>query len=898
MDNEREMVSFLDLLDLDEELVDSRLKSLMKRSSHTNEHLANALQLLRYKLLINLQENTNCSNSEEFEFVVNLIKEIEPETAENVCKIVNTVIKLNSETLVSYSEHLVQQILSNIDVKNEYSTDDIGNSVPSKTLLTLQVCDSVMDAVVEGGARISLLMLELPLENILNSVDEKFKIHFITSTVPRILKGIVGYNILHNIWDYITKLNDNSIDTSLKILSCLSEFYLPSVDNKITFESEIVKQYTFWNIILNGLMSIDFSLRKMSVYLAKRAIDYISNQKYNLNINNEVETLFKWDHKDAKTLGNQWDNYFILIDSLEEKQSNIVLPSLQLFDTITKIEKRWLNCAFNLGLKHDNSQVRLKCIQHRLKIKIDTLLEAEVLIEALDDFNYYDDENNTNNLKKKITEMITEEQTLILILKAIPAINLTPVPLYHITDILANLNINFTVDNNKNISDSLIALFKVPCNTIAIRKAVHINILHFIGRHYKELNWSVYVTIASMLHVNLQTIKDTNNPFANLLKNENFVSNKDKKDFFDFILKTHTNIEFAMMYFQYHKEDINFLNDMVYAKMNNIKDIVNRQYSNKMDCYKDVVFLLRLYNYVNEKENDVSKMTNKIIEREIKTMYQYMFNLLACETILHLEEVTLLFENFKEPVNQIYHEIVIDIYKNCALLLKDASTDLNKAILSMFLINNLSKNITFNNLYRHEMLGLKDFLEIIKVFEKKVVNNAKNLGRSRNIFYEKHSETMNFMWEHFKIDALINEIVDYVDKVIESGGYGCLQWIIRIVNKIIDRILNNKVKFNVIQFIHRMWREIEELKTNHQYAPCMREFVKFITHDTLLEKPDYNNTIILYCNKLIEYGHVKNSPLFYLVEQLSLKSMKEHGHIVCVLSEILLFCPVPKKDQR
>ncbi|KAJ8721233.1 hypothetical protein PYW07_002008 [Mythimna separata] len=60
----------------------------------------------------------------------------------------------------------------------------------------------------------------------------------------------------------------------------------------------------------------------------------------------------------------------------------------------------------------------------------------------------------------------------------------------------------------------------------------------------------------------------------------------------------------------------------------------------------------------------------------------------------------------------------------------------------------------------------------------------------------------------------------------------------------------------------------------------------------------YNNIVISYCNKIIEYGPVKTNPLYYLIRRLNSKDVEDYGHLIYVLCEILLYCPVPRKDQR
>lgn len=899
------MLSFLDLLDLDEDLVDSRLKTIMKRSNHSNKNLSNALQLLQYKNLINLQDKTVCENTEEFEFVVKLIKNIHPDIAENVCKITISVLSLNSSTMVSNSQHLLQQVLSSLDLTSNKPKCTHDETDQSRTLLYFKVCDSVLDAIIQHGLKIDLLFMEVPLETVICHADEKVKIHFITSTVPKMFKGIVGFNILDRVWSYSKELKD--IEVSLKVLSCLSDYYLPAVDSKgnIKFESEIVYHHEFWRITLFGLMSTDFTYRKISVYLAKRAIDYLASKNRNINIVSENNIILSWDHKKTDLLRKQWDDFFILIDSLEEKQSNLVLPSLQLFDTMTDIHSCWVNCAFNLGLKHDNSQVTLKCVEHRLKRKVNSVIEATVLIQALNDINFYESTHDIKILKGKVIEMLKDNKSLVCVLEAIPQANLSPVPLFHLTDILAEIDFLVSFTPDKNASEIITEIMKVPCNIIALRKAIHINILHCVGKSCKELDWKVFAKVFSLLQLETKEIENTENPLVSLLENDLTADEGDTRELFKYVTSSLADIDFGLFYLEKHLKDINLYTEIIHDKLQHIKNIVNRQYSNKLDCLNDVLIILKIFSKCKENKGTAKEAIKIVIMNEFKIILQYLFCLLTSDTVLTVDESKCLFICLKCPDDTIKEdskEMFIQLYKSSVILLNDSNIELEKAALSMIIINNLSDNKTFVSNFKHEMLDIKGVLRILRVFEKREVHKAQSIGRLKNIFYEKHSETMNIILqdEDLKLDEYLKNIVDYLDDIIECGGYGCLYWILKIINKILMLLTNAKdIKFDINQFINRIWKETEELKTNnHNYSPCMEEFTHLITQEALLVKPEFNNTVILYCKKIIEYGSIKNNPLYYLAREMIGKEFKQHGHLVYILSELLLYCPVSRKDQR
>lgn len=896
------VVSFMDLLDLDEEIIDSRLKLIMKRNEYSNKHLTSAIQLLRYKELVNLQDDCDCENDEEWEFAARLIKHVSPDNIDNVCSIVAITLGLNAGTLVNKSEHLLQQILSDIDLPKN-SRDGCETPEQHTALLYFRISDSILDTVIKKGEKLTLPFLELPVQYILHNADERFKIHFLTNSVPKLFEGISGFSILDKIWEHIKDLQADHRQVSLNVLSSLSEYYLPVADSKgkILFESVIVYQYEFWDIIHYGLMSTDPTLRKISIYLAKRALDYVMalNKHFCVKFNNN--TIFSWDHKNKMKEKLLWDNFFILIDSLEEKQSNIVLPSLHLFGSLKGLEN-WLNCAFNIGLRHDNTQVRLRCIHYRLDVKIKSPSEAAVLLEALNDINIYDNmiEYDMYNLKKKIYEFLSDKEIFIHILKATPSVKWSPVPFYHITRLISEVKYNDLASETKiQISQFVIDILKVPCNNIAIRKAVFGNISKFVGNCCIGIVWKDVLCI----HCILQTEICTNDNYCtqlNSLLTNNFVDDDDKPNFIKVIFDSPLHIEFGLLYVENNPLDASIFMDALSNKIQKVADIVSRQYSDKIEQLQDVIYLMQLYMKTKKETLDlrnVSDTLNLMIAREFKTILHYIHSLLSNNTLLTIDEMNSLCTGFSCMSLSTNNYIVEEIYKSAKLIINDNDSVLETKVLAMSLINILTKNmiLPLNHVSRNEML--KAMIILTSNFQ-----NKQSIGRLRNVFYEKSCEIVESLIKDdiSTIKSNLKNITEFVENVIECGGYGCLKFCLNIMNIILPCLLKNEViKIDISQFISRMWKEIEELKSNNQYNPCIEEFINLITHDVLLQQAMYNNVVIFYCNKIIEYGSVKTAPLFYLVKSLMSKDINsDHGQLVYVLCEILLYSPVPRKDQR
>ncbi|XP_026751999.3 uncharacterized protein LOC113512367 [Galleria mellonella] len=895
-----DVLSFLDLLDLDEEIVDARLHILMKKQSHTNKHLANVLQLLNYKNLINTQENSECSNSEEYAFVAKIINQIQNDNIDNICKIIRVALNLNTKTLVSKSEHLLQQILSMMDLSPEKLNEE---SASNQALLTFQLCDNILDLIISHGETICLPFYELPVENILFCNNDKLKVNFLTNTVPKFLQGVWGFNILDAIWTCLKNSAQQYNEFVLNILSCLSDYYLPAPDDRgiLAYESQVVRQVEFWSIILFGLMSLNPTVRKISLYLNKRAIDCLKAMKKNIVVQFENDIILHWDPVKEFDCKNMWENYFTLFDSLEEKQSNIVLPSLQLFQSLGNIGAVWLNCLFHIGLKHDNIQVRVKCIHYKLDTPFSNQSEVVVLLEALNDINIYENPTEYGMIKEKIANLYHDLKFFILFYQSIPFVNWSPVPLYHVSNIITLICPTNIIKTSQEIDSALCNLsgeeivqlirylLNIPCNIVTLRKAIHVNMAYFLKICCSKLKWNHLLGVFSLFQIDFFEYK-----FIIEFVKQHILSRIDNKTFFlESLMKSVSDIDFMIFYLECESDDLLIFDELLHKKLKNIQDVINRQYSNKREFLDDVIFIIHLYNRTLNKE-----LFRARIERDQKFILSYIFTLLSCETTLTIEEITPFLNEYLSSVktDSDNKDIFVQLYIISIMLIKDRNTDLAKAVLCMHIINKLHKNFSLKSESRQLMISLYDILNLIMSFE-----NTQNIGRLTNVFYENSCELLYYMIKSNDEDIVkhTKDIIVYIEKVIECGGYGCLIWLLRIINLILPTIMGKEENFNVMVFLNRMWKEIEELKSNNQYSPCIEEFINLLMQDSLLNQPMYNNIIILYCNKIIEYGPTKNFPLFCLIKKLNTKEIiYKYGHLIYVLTEILLYTPVPRKDQR
>ena len=127
------------------------------------------------------------------------------------------------------------------------------------------------------------------------------------------------------VWDLITDMTLEKGDCQLAlnnlftILCGLAEHFLtPPLP---VAAEDITKAPAFWEILQCGLVQADPLVRKRAMYLLKKALDFTEESGDIVVVNSsEVRPVFYWDPARKADLLGVWQDYFLLMETLEERQ--------------------------------------------------------------------------------------------------------------------------------------------------------------------------------------------------------------------------------------------------------------------------------------------------------------------------------------------------------------------------------------------------------------------------------------------------------------------------------------------------------------------------------------------------------------------------------------------------
>uniref|UniRef100_A0A4W3JQ57 tRNA (guanosine(18)-2'-O)-methyltransferase TARBP1 n=1 Tax=Callorhinchus milii TaxID=7868 RepID=A0A4W3JQ57_CALMI len=114
----------------------------------------------------------------------------------------------------------------------------------------------------------------------------------------------------------------------------------------------------FWRVLQRGLVHRDNVSRKRAVYLLKRAVDVSRTLR--------DPCLFWWLAEKNKLLVQLWENYILIMETLEENQVSNIIPSV----CISLFHTSWVLCAYKRMFASENKTIIKEGLFHFLDVNV------------------------------------------------------------------------------------------------------------------------------------------------------------------------------------------------------------------------------------------------------------------------------------------------------------------------------------------------------------------------------------------------------------------------------------------------------------------------------------------------------------------------------------------------
>ncbi|XP_029926861.1 probable methyltransferase TARBP1 [Myripristis murdjan] len=140
----------------------------------------------------------------------------------------------------------------------------------------------------------------------------------------------------------------------------------------------------FWRILQDGLTHRDNVARKRALYLLKRCVALSEEEKAECpcSTSQEDEILFKWDPERGKLLREFWEDYALVMETLEENQIHVIRPVLNRIDMLIQttandsqasgsglFHPSWLLCVYQRMFHSENKSLMREGVCHLLELQ-------------------------------------------------------------------------------------------------------------------------------------------------------------------------------------------------------------------------------------------------------------------------------------------------------------------------------------------------------------------------------------------------------------------------------------------------------------------------------------------------------------------------------------------------
>ncbi|PSN36439.1 hypothetical protein C0J52_16303 [Blattella germanica] len=349
----------------------------------------NALDMLQCFLMTKYRLEISCVNKGigrptiDYQSILNICMALLKDKQEDgscVLKVTNvleqTLLLMDFNSFCSYAETIALQSKLHLEsfVSNKYLEENISH-LNYNANVNIQILGIVLSVLLMKEKYLgSHLFTDVVVSNLLCCDDMQNLLlrlimcnigHISEDTLLYVIPKFIQYNkndFLQHLWKHLMKSIETKEDSQLshvfQVLCTVAEFYLPvktHISHNVTVEND------FWKLLQNGLIERNPFIRKQALYLMKRAVHILNSEKNVIKLQCS-DPVFWWDISSSNTI---WEQFFLIIETLEEKQVHIIKPVLPVLNSLVDhclspndngfmLHKSWILCVLTRIINHDN----------------------------------------------------------------------------------------------------------------------------------------------------------------------------------------------------------------------------------------------------------------------------------------------------------------------------------------------------------------------------------------------------------------------------------------------------------------------------------------------------------------------------------------------------------------
>ncbi|CAG09449.1 unnamed protein product, partial [Tetraodon nigroviridis] len=304
------------------------------------------------------------------------------ENVASACRLLSASVRLCDG---SVSESLALAVLPSLAMSE--------GEVPDQGRLGVEVACEVMAALIPSlctSGRLPLSILSSALSCIRTLPDG-----LVSKVLTRLLMPLLGCSsdealvgILRSILDdlcgwYSAERSSAVAERTLLGLTVLSDHFMDPRSLNSRSDPRLCPQ--FWMLVQDGLVHRDSVSRKRALYLLKKclAVSEDDGQECPLSTSADEELLFRWTPHRRRLLREFWEDFVLVMETLEENQVHVVRPVLNRIDTLIQtsvsdaqdsvqglFHPSWLVCVYQRMFHSENKSLMREGVCHLFQLQL------------------------------------------------------------------------------------------------------------------------------------------------------------------------------------------------------------------------------------------------------------------------------------------------------------------------------------------------------------------------------------------------------------------------------------------------------------------------------------------------------------------------------------------------
>ncbi|XP_001237715.3 uncharacterized protein LOC4576628 isoform X1 [Anopheles gambiae] len=247
------------------------------------------------------------------------------------------------------------------------------------------------------------------------------------------LQTLLEFNSnLYGQWLCVLQSPNLMIESKVFLLFQLLETLLRTGGREADIQHTLQQDHV-WRLVIEGITTKDAVCRKETLATVQHAIGYAQQCELDL-----AGQYFNWSQDKSAQLTNAWQSFVTIVEALNESQTHLILPALEMIEKVQPLHVAWSNVLLRLILLHENGRVVNHGLNYFLQHRSFDPTETELEKQFLEAFNRAALLENVQEMITKLSAYYGKREAFAYLVQTLPEIEWKSVQYYCLVRVIHN----------------------------------------------------------------------------------------------------------------------------------------------------------------------------------------------------------------------------------------------------------------------------------------------------------------------------------------------------------------------------------------------------------------------------------------------------------------------------